>query len=44
MIRELLRDWVEKQKQAPGIVVGVIDERGTNVFSHGTLDKAAKKQ
>ena len=43
MIRELLRDWVETKKQAPGIVVGVIDEKGTNVFSHGTLEKAGQK-
>lgn len=37
-IKQLLRDVVEKQKRAPGIVVGEIDKRGQKIFSHGKYD------
>ena len=37
-IRELLRDIVDKQKRAPGIVVGLIDTGGPRIFNHGTHD------
>ena len=34
-IKELLQDIVDKQKRAPGIVVGVVDKDGPKIFSHG---------
>lgn len=36
-IRELLKERVDQQKQAVGIVVGVIDRDGRRIIAHGNL-------
>src|SRR4051812_44174133 len=38
-MKQLLRECVDDQKRAPGIVVGVIDQHGTNVYAHGVCER-----
>jgi D-alanyl-D-alanine-carboxypeptidase/D-alanyl-D-alanine-endopeptidase len=38
-IKQLLGQCVDEQKRAPGIVVGVIDTRGTNIYAHGVCER-----
>ena len=42
-IRKLLSTRVDLQKQATGIVVGVIDSKGSRVISYGTLGLSDKR-
>jgi CubicO group peptidase (beta-lactamase class C family) len=35
-VRELLRDCVEQQHRAPGVVVGLLDEHGSRVVAFGS--------
>jgi D-alanyl-D-alanine-carboxypeptidase/D-alanyl-D-alanine-endopeptidase len=37
-IRKMLSTRVDVQKQATGIVVGIIDSKGSHVVSYGTID------
>jgi CubicO group peptidase (beta-lactamase class C family) len=39
-IPSLLRERVDKAKQTPGIVVGVLDETGSKIFNYGTMGAA----
>lgn len=43
-IRKILADRIDAQKQAAGIVVGVIDEKGRRVVAHGRVAKGAEGQ
>lgn len=43
-IRKILADRIDAQKQAAGIVVGVIDEKGRRVIAHGRVAKGAEGQ
>jgi CubicO group peptidase (beta-lactamase class C family) len=38
-IKNRLQDFVETKKQAPGIVVGLIDENGPRVFAWGSCER-----
>ena len=38
-VRQLVADAVEKEKRAPGMVVGIVDTNGTRVMAFGTLEK-----
>jgi len=40
-VRQLIRDGVEKQHRAPGIVVGLTDTNGPRVLSHGRVGRDA---
>src|SRR4051812_46361884 len=40
-VQSLLHDHVELDKKSVGIVVGVVDERGTRIFSYGKTDNPA---
>jgi CubicO group peptidase (beta-lactamase class C family) len=37
-IKTMLRDWIDTDKVADGIVVGMLDERGRRVISRGKVD------
>ena len=43
-IREILRERVDKDKKTVGIVVGVINDKGSQVIGYGRLDKNNKKE
>lgn len=43
-IRQLLRDAVDKEKRAPGIVVGFIDAKGRTVVGYGKLKVGGTNQ
>ena len=43
-IRQYIQDAVEKEKIAPGIAVGLIDEKGTQVICYGTLKRKGKEK
>ncbi len=38
-MNQLLRQCVDDQKRAPGIVIGVIDTHGTNVYARGVSER-----
>jgi serine-type D-Ala-D-Ala carboxypeptidase/endopeptidase len=42
-IRQMLVDRIDAQKQAVGIVVGIVDAKGRRVVSYGSLDKDDKR-
>ena len=37
-VRQLVADAVDKEKRAPGMVVGIVDTNGTRVMAFGTLE------
>jgi serine-type D-Ala-D-Ala carboxypeptidase/endopeptidase len=37
-IKTMLRDNIDTDKEAVGLVVGIVDEHGTRVVSYGKLD------
>lgn len=43
-VKTLLRDWVEDDKLADGVVVALVDERGRWVAGHGTVGKSLTKR
>lgn len=42
-VKQIVRDAVEKEKRAPGIVVGLIDQSGTQVIAWGKRKFGAKE-
>jgi CubicO group peptidase (beta-lactamase class C family) len=38
-VQEMVTDAVQKEKRAPGMVVGIVDERGSRFFASGVLEK-----
>jgi len=42
-IKTMLRDSIDTDKEAVGLVVGIVDERGTSVISHGKLDNGTDR-
>ena len=38
-LRKRLQNYAGKEKKAPGIVMGVIDEKGSRVFASGVMNK-----
>lgn len=43
-IQALLRDNIDADKLAVGIVVGIVDEHGTRIISHGKLDNGTDRE
>lgn len=42
-IKTMLRDYIESDKGGVGIVVGIVDEHGARVVSHGKLDNGTDR-
>jgi serine-type D-Ala-D-Ala carboxypeptidase/endopeptidase len=42
-IRQILVNRIDEQKQSVGIVVGVIDAKGSRIISYGSLEKGDKR-
>src|SRR5208283_4906369 len=42
-IQTVLRDDIDADKLAVGIVVGIVDEHGTRIISHGMLDNGTDR-
>src|SRR2546427_10667006 len=42
-IRTMLRDYIDSDKLGVGLVVGIVDEHGTRVVSHGKLDNGTDR-
>ena len=42
-IRKILADRIDRARQGVGIIVGVVEPKGTRIVAHGSLDKGDKR-